>query len=384
MRGALFTGSAAAARASPPMTLAAPLFDEQYYPPYPYHHTQGPRYASAPFPAAAPALLPAANTDALAAYAARPSWSAGSQHGSDYDSPNSTPYSEYGPPLEQEYYSPPAPAPQSVAYPESSQRTHVADAAAYGALYGAARYYSPASTAGALSPRASRSPEEELASYQFSAGSSHNPSPVLAADSPLRGAPAAQWADYAESPAAYDRPGAYARPPPAHASSAPAARTGFPAQRSPARDAPPAHGSSSSSSSSHHHLRGLGEPGNPAVVPPLVYDGEEYDDESEGSLPSAGADAYRYAAARGPDDAAGEHGGELRSPTPPTDGGLASPRTPAGERLPKAGCQKKSKMHQCTVCQKWFPRPSGLATHMNSHSGAKRTCAKRCFAVMPR
>ena len=33
---------------------------------------------------------------------------------------------------------------------------------------------------------------------------------------------------------------------------------------------------------------------------------------------------------------------------------------------------KRSKMHQCTVCEKWFPRPSGLATHMNSHSGMKR------------
>ncbi|EJF59769.1 hypothetical protein BD309DRAFT_822229, partial [Dichomitus squalens] len=47
---------------------------------------------------------------------------------------------------------------------------------------------------------------------------------------------------------------------------------------------------------------------------------------------------------------------------------------------------KKSKMHQCTVCFKLFPRPSGLATHMNSHSGAKPfkcpipTCTKS-FAV---
>ncbi|KAI0642802.1 hypothetical protein C8Q79DRAFT_896184, partial [Trametes meyenii] len=47
---------------------------------------------------------------------------------------------------------------------------------------------------------------------------------------------------------------------------------------------------------------------------------------------------------------------------------------------------KKSKMHQCSVCYKLFPRPSGLATHMNSHSGAKPfkcpipTCTKS-FAV---
>jgi hypothetical protein len=32
----------------------------------------------------------------------------------------------------------------------------------------------------------------------------------------------------------------------------------------------------------------------------------------------------------------------------------------------------KSKMHTCSLCQKSFPRPSGLRTHMNSHSGDKR------------
>lgn len=31
----------------------------------------------------------------------------------------------------------------------------------------------------------------------------------------------------------------------------------------------------------------------------------------------------------------------------------------------------KSKMHTCLLCQKSFPRPSGLRTHMNSHSGDK-------------
>ncbi|KAF9238841.1 hypothetical protein BU15DRAFT_28813, partial [Melanogaster broomeanus] len=47
---------------------------------------------------------------------------------------------------------------------------------------------------------------------------------------------------------------------------------------------------------------------------------------------------------------------------------------------------KKSKMHPCEQCGKVFPRPSGLATHMNSHSGAKpyqctvTGCNKR-FAV---
>ena len=38
--------------------------------------------------------------------------------------------------------------------------------------------------------------------------------------------------------------------------------------------------------------------------------------------------------------------------------------------LPKR--KGKSKMHTCGLCQKSFPRPSGLRTHMNSHSGDKR------------
>lgn len=38
--------------------------------------------------------------------------------------------------------------------------------------------------------------------------------------------------------------------------------------------------------------------------------------------------------------------------------------------LPKR--KGKSKMHTCSLCQKSFPRPSGLRTHMNSHSGDKR------------
>ncbi|KAG6334715.1 hypothetical protein ID866_4375 [Astraeus odoratus] len=31
----------------------------------------------------------------------------------------------------------------------------------------------------------------------------------------------------------------------------------------------------------------------------------------------------------------------------------------------------RPKMHECVVCRKQFPRPSGLATHMNSHSGER-------------
>ena len=43
---------------------------------------------------------------------------------------------------------------------------------------------------------------------------------------------------------------------------------------------------------------------------------------------------------------------------------------------------KKVKMHQCRICQKLFPRPSGLATHMNSHSGARRTYLARYLFVL--
>lgn len=39
---------------------------------------------------------------------------------------------------------------------------------------------------------------------------------------------------------------------------------------------------------------------------------------------------------------------------------------------------KKSKMHACPECRREFPRPSGLATHMNKHTGEKRELA--CFS----
>lgn len=34
---------------------------------------------------------------------------------------------------------------------------------------------------------------------------------------------------------------------------------------------------------------------------------------------------------------------------------------------------RRNKMHTCSFCQKQFPRPSGLKTHMNSHMRDKRT-----------
>ncbi|KAG5646333.1 hypothetical protein DXG03_003656 [Asterophora parasitica] len=40
------------------------------------------------------------------------------------------------------------------------------------------------------------------------------------------------------------------------------------------------------------------------------------------------------------------------------------------QSLPTAK-KKKSKMHECEVCGKMFPRPSGLKTHMNTHNNLK-------------
>ncbi|KAG5734044.1 Zinc finger protein [Termitomyces sp. T112] len=45
----------------------------------------------------------------------------------------------------------------------------------------------------------------------------------------------------------------------------------------------------------------------------------------------------------------------------------SSSSLPANETVKK----KKSKMHQCEVCGKFFPRPSGLKTHMNTHNNLK-------------
>lgn len=79
-----------------------------------------------------------------------------------------------------------------------------------------------------------------------------------------------------------------------------------------------------------------------------------------------------------------------RDGTPSESESLTSTQTDGKRRSNRkaihAESTKRSKMHQCQVCQKWFPRPSGLATHMNSHSGLRPfdcplpTCNKS-FAV---
>lgn len=391
MRGALYNAPSAT-RPSTPMPLDTPMFDSQLYHQYQYAATTSQRYHQGSYPAAASAsILGGATGDSLTSYGSRQSWSSGSQHGSDYDSPNSTPYSEYGPPLEQDYYSNTTSnsSTQSVAYPESSQRTHVSSSA-YNTMY-SQRYYSP-STGSAISSRTSRSPEEELASYSFPE-SSHNPSPVLGADTSLRAGRGA-WQDFSDSTYDHLNSASYPRSQPS-ASSQLGSLPGLASRSRPSAQqdvlfAGRRDSGALSAHSSHLRLPGsLGEPGNPSVVPPLVYDGEEYDDESEGSLPSAGGDVYRstyqpvQSSRRSSSDemsgsisgsSGGDNSVEPRSPTPPPESALSSPRMlperQGGERS-KATQPKKSKMHQCNVCQKWFPRPSGLATHMNSHSGAK-------------
>lgn len=57
-----------------------------------------------------------------------------------------------------------------------------------------------------------------------------------------------------------------------------------------------------------------------------------------------------------------------RKSRPGDNQGLPSTPTTYGS---KSGKKSKSKMHECPECGKKFPRPSGLVTHRNSHSGAK-------------
>lgn len=143
------------------------------------------------------------------------------------------------------------------------------------------------------------------------------------------------------------------------------------------------------------------DPMSPSSVPALVYDGDtgdDYDDDSESDPPSAVSELARlpYQSVRATD--INSHGNWPRSSFDAAYSGMAhahalhkssahhprssgrsadssstavSPSTGSSSERPRPS-QKKSKMHQCKVCQKLFPRPSGLATHMNSHSGAKR------------
>ena len=60
------------------------------------------------------------------------------------------------------------------------------------------------------------------------------------------------------------------------------------------------------------------------------------------------------------------------SPSRPPKSIPCSDQKPPSEESSFPKRKGKSKMHTCSLCQKSFPRPSGLRTHMNSHSGDKR------------
>ncbi|OBZ67330.1 Zinc finger protein 18 [Grifola frondosa] len=158
------------------------------------------------------------------------------------------------------------------------------------------------------------------------------------------------------------------------------------------------------------------DPISPSAVPPLVFDGDigdDYDDDSESSLPSAASEAsrtpyhaanlreantqkdwsrssfdstYSTASVQESDASTPQHHTRSSDFSRDVDQDTAVLSSDTSQSERQKPSQKKSKMHQCNVCFKMFPRPSGLATHMNSHSGAKPykcpipTCTKS-FAV---
>ncbi|EAU89664.2 hypothetical protein CC1G_02553 [Coprinopsis cinerea okayama7 len=70
---------------------------------------------------------------------------------------------------------------------------------------------------------------------------------------------------------------------------------------------------------------------------------------------------------------------QLRAPSPSSSSlpqnESKSQSPPPSEEPPTDGLppkkKKKSKMHTCEICDKKFPRPSGLRTHMNTHNNAR-------------
>ena len=74
---------------------------------------------------------------------------------------------------------------------------------------------------------------------------------------------------------------------------------------------------------------------------------------------------------------------QSRVPFPsPSNVLFPSPQSPANSRVggQRPSNSKHQKTYQCEQCKKIFSRPRGLAIHMNSHSGAKRTsfvCRRR-------
>ena len=347
------------------------------------------------------------------------------------------------------FYSGSPPESQMVGYPESSQRTLLHDASSYANLYNVPYNGVPFSYQSGYSTSGS-SPSDELqgpldsqsvvrSSYRGVQGMSERRSSYALASQYLdgrtpgdlytsSGAPAATAARLAShsAPSSLSQlggsPGSYSAAANPYGLGSPGAST-YAALTSDATALMDVHSPRSSAAGGaaaypgplrRDSMDSISDPISPSSVPGLVFDADDYDDDSESSLPSAAsetvqrgvpyrgygalhsqaADADRdfeaavsrewgrasmdsqFVSGGSPvslDDGSRQHG---RSPEPSSGGDTdqASPVTPEGPQGERGTRppQKKSKMHQCTLCFKLFPRPSGLATHMNSHSGAKR------------
>lgn len=106
------------------------------------------------------------------------------------------------------------------------------------------------------------------------------------------------------------------------------------------------------------------------------------DTDSTGSFAPSTPDSYRDMSLDSPDNQghSGTVAGTSQSCLASTP--QSSPRKlwrSGSQDVPSASTYKsrkgkkpRPKMHACLECGKKFPRPSGLVTHMNSHSGDKR------------
>ncbi|KAI0763466.1 hypothetical protein BD413DRAFT_582636 [Trametes elegans] len=335
------------------------------------------------------------------------------------------------------FYSPGGPDSQLVGYPESSQRTLLHDAS-YAGLY-TIPYPTSGPSFSYQNGYPASGPSDELQGALDSQNLARSSYRGVQGLSERRTAPYALSSQYLDGRGDLYGPGGPARLP-ANSSSAALAQLGgsppsYAVSHSYGMGSPPSsypHVTSDATPIMDVHsprsgpypvpirrdsMDSLPDPISPSSVPGLVFDADDYDDDSESSLPSAASDVQRlpyrpppqasaddrdYDAAAGRDwsrtSLEGQYGApgasalaldegvrqQARSPEPSPDAEPVTPEGPQAERARPP--QKKSKMHQCTVCYKLFPRPSGLATHMNSHSGAKPfkcpipTCTKS-FAV---
>ena len=405
MRGGWNYDSSFARPTSPSMSPHSPLPDGQYQ----QHNVHPSQSYHASYIVASPQRGGVSTLDAMSSYLPQFPWqsdSAQNASGNFPDSPTGTSYSENGA-FDNNYYLGQH-SNQSLGYPESSQRTHA---------------HVPDSSYSAIYPRfdgSGISGQLQGTSHDVGGmpGLYHSQRHFIAGQG---GELTAQGAYSMRGDAPSTQPELRQVPPQRGMGST---RTGvlpqlggYPAQTSlPAmlHGVPVMGNVHPSSRSNQHHIskpsppqypyqqhtssiHKFGEPGNTSVVPPLIFDGdagEELDDDSECSLPSASSDASRsgdpqysppgvmtrdeWNAASMDDATSFEMGSPssehiafgARSPTLSPEPGLSSPTLGSTSEHSKS---KKSKMHQCAICSKWFPRPSGLATHMNSHSGARRT-----------